>query len=73
MTQRPTVLGIFGKDRLTVTRQMPCHPGDNHTLDMALAVNGMLLARSSKQPGFLREGGHSDTRAVGSRVAHPPS
>jgi type I restriction enzyme R subunit len=34
------VLEQFSKNRLTLTRQVPCHPGDNRTLDMALAVNG---------------------------------
>lgn len=34
----------FGKNRLTVTRQVPCHPSDNRTLDMVLAVNGLPVA-----------------------------
>jgi type I restriction enzyme R subunit len=38
------VLEQFGKNRLTVTRQVPCHPGDNRTLDMVLAVNGLPVA-----------------------------
>jgi len=38
------VLEQYGKNRLTVTRQVPCHPGDSHTLDMLLAVNGLPVA-----------------------------
>ena len=38
------VLELFAKNRLTVTRQVPCHPGDNRTLDMVLAVNGLPVA-----------------------------
>ena len=38
------VLELFGKNRLTITRQVPCHPGDNRTLDMVLAVNGLPVA-----------------------------
>ena len=38
------VLELFGKNRLTETRQVPCHPGDNRTLDMVLAVNGLPVA-----------------------------
>lgn len=46
------VLEKFGKNRLTVTRQVPCHPGDNRTLDMVLAVNGLPVATIElKNPG----------------------
>ena len=45
-------LELFGKNRLTVTRQVPCHPGDNRTLDMVLAVNGLPEATIElKNPG----------------------
>jgi type I restriction enzyme R subunit len=57
------VLEQFGKNRLTVTRQVPCHPDDllapggarqagNRTLDMLLAVNGLPVATIElKNPG----------------------
>jgi type I restriction enzyme R subunit len=46
------VLELFGKNRLTVTRQVPCHPSDNRTLDMMLAVNGLPVATVElKNPG----------------------
>jgi type I restriction enzyme R subunit len=46
------VLEQFGKNRLTVTRQVPCHPGDHSTLDMVLAVNGLPVATIElKNPG----------------------
>jgi type I restriction enzyme R subunit len=46
------VLEQFGKNRLTVTRQVPCHPGDNRTLDMVLAVNGLPVSTIElKNPG----------------------
>ena len=45
-------IAIFAKNRLTVTRQVPCHPGDNRTLDMVLAVNGLPVATIElKNPG----------------------
>ena len=48
----PEVLELFGKNLLTVTRQVPCHPGDNRTLDMLLAVNGLPVATIElKNPG----------------------
>lgn len=46
------VLDLAGKNRLTVTRQVPCHPGDNRTLDMVLAVNGLPVSTIElKNPG----------------------
>jgi type I restriction enzyme R subunit len=46
------VLDLFGKNRLTVTRQVPCHPSDNRTLDMVLAVNGLPVSTIElKNPG----------------------
>jgi len=38
------VLELYAKNKLTVTRQVPCHPGDNSTLDMVLALNGLPVA-----------------------------
>jgi type I restriction enzyme R subunit len=46
------MLELFGKNRLTVTRQVACHPGDNRTLDMVLSVNGLPVATIElKNPG----------------------
>ncbi len=46
------VLALFGKNRLTVTRQVPCHPGDHRTLDMVLALNGLpVCTLELKNPG----------------------
>jgi len=45
-------LELFGKNRLTVTRRVPRHAGDNRTLDMVLAVNGLPVATiERKNPG----------------------
>ncbi len=38
------VLDHYQQNRLTVTRQVPCHPGDHSTLDMLFAVNGLPVA-----------------------------
>lgn len=38
------VLDLYGKNRLHVTRQVPCHPGDNRTIDIVLALNGLPVA-----------------------------
>ena len=46
------VLELYSKNRLTVTRQVPCHPGDNSTVDMVFAVNGLPVATCElKNPG----------------------
>ena len=45
-------IDLFNKNCLTVTRQVPCHPGDTRTLDMLLAVNGLPIATIElKNPG----------------------
>lgn len=45
-------LDLFGKNRLTVTRQVPCHPQGGCTVDMVLAVNGLPVATLElKNPG----------------------
>lgn len=40
----PDVLELYAKNRLTVTRQVPCHPADNSTMDLVFAVNGLPVA-----------------------------
>lgn len=40
----PDVLALYAKNRLTVTRQVPCHPGRHDTLDLVFAVNGLPVA-----------------------------
>jgi type I restriction enzyme R subunit len=37
-------LELYGKNGLAITRQVPCHPGDNSTVDMVLSLNGLPLA-----------------------------
>ncbi|WP_028578468.1 type I restriction endonuclease subunit R [Desulfomicrobium escambiense] len=38
------VLALYGANRLSVTRQIPCHPGDNATIDLLFSVNGLPVA-----------------------------
>jgi type I restriction enzyme R subunit len=46
------LLELYNQNRLTVTRQVPCHPVDNSTLDLLLAVNGLPVATIElKNPG----------------------
>lgn len=48
----PDVLGLYAQNQLTVTRQVPCHPGDHSTTDIVLAVNGLPVATIElKNPG----------------------
>ncbi|MDD5007381.1 MAG: type I restriction endonuclease [Syntrophorhabdaceae bacterium] len=45
-------LELFGKNRLTVTRQAPCHSQDNSAVDMVLSMNGIPVATLEiKNPG----------------------
>jgi type I restriction enzyme R subunit len=46
------VLALYAKNRLTVTRQIPCHPGKHDTVDLLFAVNGLPIATCElKNPG----------------------
>ena len=46
------VLDLYAKNRLTVTRQVPCHPGKHDTVDLLFAVNGLPVATCElKNPG----------------------
>jgi len=46
------ILELFNKNRLTVTRQVPCHPNSNDTVDLVFAVNGLPVATCElKNPG----------------------
>lgn len=46
------VLALYGKNRLTVTRQVLCHPGKHDTVDMLFALNGLPVATCElKNPG----------------------
>lgn len=38
------ILAQFRANRLSVTRQVPCHPGDHATIDLLFAVNGLPVA-----------------------------
>lgn len=40
----PDVIALYEKNRLTVTRQVPCNPNNNDTMDLVFAVNGLPVA-----------------------------
>ncbi len=40
----PEVRELYEGNRLTVTRQVPCHPKGNDTVDLVFAVNGLPVA-----------------------------
>ncbi len=46
------ILGLYARNRLTLTRQVRCHPGRNDTVDLLFAVNGLPVATCElKNPG----------------------
>ena len=38
------ILSLYRLNRLTVSRQVPCHPGKQHTVDLLFALNGIPVA-----------------------------
>jgi type I restriction enzyme R subunit len=46
------MLALYERNELTVTRQVPCHPGRRDTVDLVFAVNGLPVATCElKNPG----------------------
>jgi type I restriction enzyme R subunit len=46
------VLALYAQNRLTITRQVPCHPGKHDTVDLLFAVNGLPVTTCElKNPG----------------------
>src|SRR3989339_1449455 len=46
------ILELYKKNILTVTRQVPCHPRNNDTIDMVLSLNGIpVVTCELKNPG----------------------
>ena len=46
------VLALYDQNRLTITRQVRCHPGKEHTVDLLFALNGLPVATCElKNPG----------------------
>ena len=46
------ILDLYSKNRLTVSRQIPCHPNTNDEMDLTFAVNGLPVATCElKNPG----------------------
>jgi type I restriction enzyme R subunit len=37
-------LDLYARNKICVTRQVPCHPSDNSTVDLVLSLNGLPLA-----------------------------
>ena len=48
----PEVIKLYKKNNLAVTRQIPCHPSNNDTIDLLLSVNGLPITTCElKNPG----------------------
>lgn len=67
------VLAHYHQNRLTVTRQVPCHPGDQSTLDMLFAVNGLPVATCElKNPWTGQNWRHAVNQYRNDRNPHAP-
>lgn len=63
----------YTQNRLTVTRQVPCHPNDHKTLDMVLALNGIPVATVElKNPGTGQTWKHAIHQYKADRDARAP-
>lgn len=69
----PDVLALYAQNQLTLTRQVPCHPGDYSTVDMVLAVNGLPVATIElKNPGTGQSWRHAVRQYQMDRDARAP-
>lgn len=69
----PDVLALYAQNQLTLTRQVPCHPGDHSTVDMVLAVNGLPVATIElKNPGTGQSWRHAVRQYQMDRDARAP-
>jgi len=69
----PDVLELYAQNQLTVTRQVPCHPGDHSTVDMVLAINGLPVATIElKNPGTHQTWRHAVTQYQSDRDPRAP-
>ncbi|CAN5618247.1 DEAD/DEAH box helicase family protein [soil metagenome] len=67
------VLELYGKNQLTVTRQVPCHPTKSDTVDMLLAINGLPIATVElKNPGTAQTWRHAAQQYRQDRDEHAP-
>jgi type I restriction enzyme, R subunit len=67
------VLELFNKNRLTVTRQVLCHPDKHDTVDLVFAVNGLPVATCElKNPGTRQSWRHARKQYQNDRNPNAP-
>ncbi|MBI2174401.1 MAG: type I restriction endonuclease subunit R, partial [Candidatus Omnitrophica bacterium] len=67
------VLALFNKNRLTVTRQVPCHPGKHDTVDLVFSVNGLPVATCElKNPSTAQHWWHARRQYQNDRDPRAP-
>jgi len=67
------VLKLYELNRLTVTRQVLCHPGRHDTVDLLFAVNGLPVATCElKNPGTGQNWRHAVKQYQGDRDPRAP-
>jgi type I restriction enzyme R subunit len=66
-------LTLYGKNKLTLTRQVPCHPGKRDTVDLLFAANGLPVATCElKNPGTGQNWRHAVTQYQSDRDPGAP-
>jgi type I restriction enzyme, R subunit len=66
-------LELYEKNRLTVTRQVPCHPGKHDTVDLVFALDGLPIATCElKNPATGQNWRHAVLQYRGDRDPHAP-
>ncbi|MEI6846870.1 MAG: type I restriction endonuclease [Chlorobiaceae bacterium] len=67
------MLSNYRQNSLTVTRQVPCHPADNSTVDLVFALNGLPVATCElKNPGTGQSWRNAVRQYMEDRHPHAP-
>jgi type I restriction enzyme R subunit len=67
------VLALYAKNQLTVTRQVPCHPGKHDAVDLLFAANGLPVATCElKNPGTGQNWRHAVKQYQSDRDSRAP-
>jgi type I restriction enzyme R subunit len=67
------IIGLYNQNQLTVSRQVPCHPGRHDTVDLVFALNGLPVATGElKNPGTGQNWRHAVAQYQRDRDPHAP-
>ena len=68
----PDIIELYNKNRLRVTRQVPCHPETNETIDLVFSINGLPVATCELKNPSTGQTWHDAVKQYRSRAVPTP-